>query len=305
MPHIAGLVIALTALVFVGVSATMNALFLSSLGRTGIEAALLCSLSIAADATKLALPVVLLRGIAKRAWSEVAGAGLMLAAVVALSLASGLGFAAMTRAGTAARQTVHADQLAALMRDEHRLEQRLSLSSNARSKSVTEAEIALLKLDRLWAATKFCTEIRAAAQRTYCEGLLRLNAELAAAEDRSGIEQERARLSTRIEALRDQAVASDADPQAGAVAALLGIEPGRARVIVVSSLSVILELGSVLLVALAAGRMAWGDRRAVCDAPPFTAAQVPSHTDRSYWQRSRAMSAVAAPRKEGSGAQRT
>ena len=72
------------ALLFIGVSATMNALFLSSLGRTSLEVGLLAAVSIASDISKAVLPVLMLRSVLLRAWGNVAAAALLLLGVVAL-----------------------------------------------------------------------------------------------------------------------------------------------------------------------------------------------------------------------------
>jgi hypothetical protein len=93
----------LAALMFIAVSAIMNALFLSSLGRTPLEVGLLAAVSLASDISKAVLPVLMVRAVWLRAWGNAAAAALLLMGVVALSLASGTGFALMrTRNANAA-----------------------------------------------------------------------------------------------------------------------------------------------------------------------------------------------------------
>ena len=99
------------ALLFIMVSAAMNAVFLSSLGRTPIEATMLGLVSVASNAAKVALPVVLMRALTLRAWVHAGAAGVMLVAAIGLSLASGTGFAASTRSSIVSQRDAHAAQL--------------------------------------------------------------------------------------------------------------------------------------------------------------------------------------------------
>ena len=48
----------------------MNALFLSSLGRSALEVGLLAAVSIASDISKAVLPVLMLRSVLLRAWGN-------------------------------------------------------------------------------------------------------------------------------------------------------------------------------------------------------------------------------------------
>ena len=128
--------VALAALLFIAVSATMNALFLSSLGRTPIECGLLAAVSLASDIVKAVLPVVIMRAIILRAWVQGGAAALMLAVVVALSLASGTGFAALTRGTVTASRAAQNDLLVARQRDLAEMErgpQRLRRRARRRS----------------------------------------------------------------------------------------------------------------------------------------------------------------------------
>ena len=71
----------LAAMLFIMVSATMNAIFLSSLGRTAIECALFAIISVAADIVKAVLPVLIMRAVMLRAWGQCLAAVMMLSVV--------------------------------------------------------------------------------------------------------------------------------------------------------------------------------------------------------------------------------
>lgn len=121
------------ALLFIVLSATVNALFLSSIGRTPVEIALLAALSIAADVAKAGLPVVTVRAALVRAWGHLIAATLMLALVVMLSLASGIGFAALTRNAATSVREAKAQQVATWRRDLIELDAQLQRLSPGRS----------------------------------------------------------------------------------------------------------------------------------------------------------------------------
>jgi hypothetical protein len=70
--------LALAAALLIAVSATLNAIFLSSFGRTPVETALLVGVSVAADVVKAALPAVLARALMLRAWTHLVAATGML-----------------------------------------------------------------------------------------------------------------------------------------------------------------------------------------------------------------------------------
>ncbi len=280
------LVIGTAALLFIGVSAAMNALFLSSLGRTALEAGLLASVSIAADMTKAALPVVLARAIALRAWGEVGAAALMLACVTALSLVSGTGFAALTREAASDARIAHAEQVTARRGELQRIEARLSAIGTVRGADGLNLELSAVMSDRRWQSTNGCALPASAALRAFCAEILKLKLTLAQALERDRLDDERRTARASLDMLLAGSTGSDADPQASAIAALLGTDRAWPRVVIASSVTVILELGSVLLVLLLAGSALRGARqREPAVSAPFVAAEVPSQPDRSFWLR--------------------
>ena len=140
MSLILKIAIAVAAALFIGVSATMNALFLSSLGQTPAEIGLLISVSIAADVVKAALPVVIGRAIEVRAWAHCTVASVLLAFVTALSLTSGAGFAALTRNGAVATRVAQGDTLTARQAELREIEVSLDRLTQSRAVAVVEAE---------------------------------------------------------------------------------------------------------------------------------------------------------------------
>lgn len=288
MPHVTRYILGLAALVFVGISATMNALFLSSLGRSLVETGLLAGISVAADLTKLVLPIAVLRAYSRKAWTEMGAAALMLLAVTALSLASGIGFTAITRDASIARHAADAEALRAHETQLRSVGARLAAIQTQRAPDVIAADIAAARLDRRWEVSKSCAAPPSAASRQYCVDLARLDASLIEARERDRLEAEQHRLRVLHERLRSERAGGDDDPQASAIAALLGVDRSILRVAVVSCLTIILEFGCVILVLLASGP-SLREHKTTETQPvtPFVAAEIPEQADRKHWLKQR------------------
>lgn len=197
MAHLPTLSIGLAAALFCGVSATMNAMFLSSLGRTGTESLVFVALSIAGDVTKATLPVVIVRCLEVRAWGHVSAAAAMLGVVTLLSVASGVGFAATTRSGVVAKRQDVADRRASLQSRRDELATRRAQLPAGRTVRAADAELAHAAIDRRWAWSKQCSEISSASIRQFCSDVLRLKAERAVAVDRDDLDAQVAALQVR------------------------------------------------------------------------------------------------------------
>lgn len=174
----------IAALLFIGVSATMNALFLSSLGRTPLEIGLLAAVSLASDISKAVLPVLIARAVLLRAWVNVGVASIMLVGVTALSLASGTGFAALMRDTVTATRGAHAEQISAVRQELREIETRLAALVAPRSTDVIDVELAGLRVDRRWQLSRSCAQPNSAATRQFCAEAFRLQAELAESRER-------------------------------------------------------------------------------------------------------------------------
>jgi hypothetical protein len=292
------------ALLFIAVSATMNALFLSSLGRTPVEVGLLAAISIGADVVKAVLPVVIAWAAAKRAWLHMAMASLMLAVVVALSLASGTGFAALTRGASTAAREASADELAVRRRDVTDIETRLAALPQTSPVGVIEAELAANQSNWRWSATKSCTTVNTTAEQKFCAVVFKLRSDLASASERDRLTAERRGTRARIETLQSVGANTDADPQSTALATLFHVDKSTPRLVLTTGLAVMLELGSVILVLLLAGPALLDMRPALsasnaAEKPTPQPVELPPSADRTHWQRQRNKSIVNANQGEG------
>lgn len=290
MASLPTLCIAGAAALFIALSATMNALFLSSLGRTTSEASILAALSVAADVTKAVLPVVVVRAIVLRAWGQVAGASLMLGIVITLSLASGIGFAALTRGAVTAARQADTEARFSAQRQLRDIDARLAQLPHGRTVGVLDVEIARTTLDRFWTSSNSCTVVAGVAVRQFCAEVLRLQSERAAAQDRTALMAERNTLAAQLASLPSGSVESD--PQAMAVADVLGVDTSRLRRGLSVALAVTVELGSVILVLLLNGSalLRWQDPQRPTE--PSTAI-LPHSKDVNQWHRRRSTARFA------------
>ena len=247
MNHAFKCAVVIAAVVFIAVSAMMNALFLSSLGRTGIEIGLLAAISLASDAVKAVLPVLIVRAVMLRAFSHGFAATLMLVVVVALSLASGTGFMALTRDGAIASRESKVTILAARKQELLEVEGQIAGLAAVRPASVIEAELTGLQMDRRWALTNSCQELGTVSGRQFCTSISKVRQDLATAAARDHLVTKRQQLYDGIKEHQSTAASLDSDPQAHAIAALLGVDPKLPRVIVTSFIAVILEVFSLYL----------------------------------------------------------
>lgn len=276
------------ALLFIAISASINALFLSSFGRSPLETGLLTGISIAGDVVKAVLPVVLARSIALRAWGQASLCSVMLAIAISMSLASGLGFAAAMRSDIVGVREGAAAALLAREAELADIEQRLTALPAARTVSEIVADLEAARLDGMWMRSKSCAQIAGASVRPFCERLVRLRGEHDAAAERERHIASRKVLRELIAGMRKSGSASELDPQVAALADLLGVPRQTARVLLTGGIAIVLELGSIILILLAAGS-ALRDWRETGRQPltPQAPVAVPASTDRIHWQRQR------------------
>lgn len=280
--------LALAAVLFIVVSMIMNALFMSSLGRTSLEIGLLASVSVAADIVKVVLPIVIMRALCLRAWVHASFAITMLVVVVVLSLVSGTGFVALTRGGAAAVRDTKSEMLASRKQQLREIETRIATLTAARPSSIVEAELAGLRNDRRWSQSRLCVDVTAPSLRQFCAEISRLRVELATAGEFDKLIIDRERLRGEGETLGQAGVGSDSDPQVNSIAVFLGINPSLPRTLLSVFVAGLLELGSVTLVLLAAGPAVRGWQEPIIDPPsPPVTAEVPTQPDRAYWRRQR------------------
>lgn len=296
MSKLLTLALAAAAILFIALSATMNALFLSSLGRTPHETGLLGLISVASDLAKAVLPVVVVRAILLRAWTQLTAAALMLALVVTLSFASGTGFAALMRGNSIAQRQAQSEGVAAAKRELLEVESRLQQLPHSRPISIVDADLATAMIDRRWTVSKSCAEVFGPAARTYCTGIAILKSERTASIERENLARDRSGIRDKIERF-GATDNSDSDPQSAVVALLLGVDAATLRLALTAFTATVIELGSVLLILLVTGPTLLGWREPGSASkplpPPVT---LPASKDVAHWRRHREAATVTPKR---------
>jgi len=243
LPRLIG---ALAALVLLGVSAAMNYLFLSALGKTPVEAHVLGAASAAADLLKAVLPFLIFW-----AWRagrlSVAGPGLLVWMVFTVfSLLSAIGFAAGNRetirdvrSATSQQYDTVRSALKATQQERKRLPKHRALK-------IIAAAIEAHKQHRRWASTKGCGNATVPDSRAYCRAYFALRAEQAAAEHNAVLAEKIENSRAGAQVLREAGGTREPEPQVGLLARLFGLERDPVRLALILLIAGLVELGSGL-----------------------------------------------------------
>ena len=234
------------ALVMCVVSAAMNYLFLSSLGKTPVEGQVLGAASAAADVLKALLPFVIARTWRSR---RVVAALLGLIAFLffaVFSLASAIGFAAENR-GVLAQAREH------LSSEYNRIQatrERMDVLRNAlpahRSASIVSEEISRHRQAQRWSATRGCTDVTENKSREYCAAYFSLRAEMATAEEADRLAREIENLDAKLAKLQADGAGQVSDPQALLLSRLTGTNENTVQLVLVVAVALLVEIGASL-----------------------------------------------------------
>src|SRR5262249_25451400 len=150
-----------------------------------------------------------------------------------------------TRGETVAQRTADAKARTGWEATVERAEHQLANLTPYRPAPVVRAELdAAVVVGSVWQRSKQCTNVTLDESRAACLEVLRLRQELAAAEAAEHLENKlvagRAKLATVTVA------GADADPQATALASLVGVDPAHVRTGIGLLLAFVLEAGSAL-----------------------------------------------------------
>jgi hypothetical protein len=239
----------LAAGVLLAVSAAMNWRFGFSLGRTEFDGQIYGAASAAADCMKALVPFFFFAAIRNRMWSQAVASALVWVVVMAYSLTSALGHAALNRFDTAGQRAVTVQTYKDHRADLARAQEQLSWIPQHRPAQTVQAEIEALKDERPWGWTNGCTSVTGNKGRSFCQKYHGLAAELASAEQSVALEARIAEVKGKIADQNGATVMSEADPQAAVLAKLAAILAPSIRVEDVQTgltvfIALLLEVGS-------------------------------------------------------------
>ena len=244
------------AAAFCAVSVGANLQYGLSLGRNPIDKATYAVASVAADVFKIAAPLLALNLWSKR-FHILAIAGLVLwLGCVGWSMASAVGFVLSSRGDAIAERAAEAATRHGWEAKVERAENQLATLGKHRPPDVIKAELASATVPlHIWRRSRQCLDLTLEESRLACAPVLGLRKELAAAEAAERLEAQV--VAGRTQLATASVAGSIADPQASALARLIGADEGTIRTGIALLLAGLIEVGSALgftLVSVATAR---------------------------------------------------
>lgn len=253
MKEILSLIGAIAALVMCAVSAAMNYLFLSSLGKTPLEGQVLGAASAAADVLKALLPFFIAWSWQSRRFVATVSGSLAFGFFAGFSLLSAIGFAADNRGVlTQQRHDLTSTYIRMQGIREHADKRRDTLPPHRPAAIVTE-EIERHRQNRRWGSTTACTDATEVLSREYCADYFSLRAELAAAQESERLASEIKALDAELARLRAKGAGQDSDPQVSLLSRIMGQEKEPVHLALIIAVALLVEIGASLGLFLAGG----------------------------------------------------
>jgi hypothetical protein len=311
--HALGILGVIAAGILLAVSAAMNYRFGFSLGKTALDGQIYGAASAAADCFKALIPFFFFAAIRNRMWSQAAAAALVWTVVVAYSMTSALGHAALNRLDTTGQRAVEAATYSDLRADSKRAQDQLTWIPAHRPAETVAAELNVVKAQRYWAVTQECSAINGRNGREYCQQFHKLNAELASAQQSQRLETRIADIGAKLAKTAGGTAMAEADPQASVLAKITGLDISTVQTALTIFVALLIEIGSGfgMYVAFAYWRLHDRKDEAAAPAAATVAATAPSvwvHEAAKPDAESEAADAVAyspLPRRLGANDNRT
>ena len=130
--------------------------------------------------------------------------------------------------------------------DKGALKDKLASLGHVRAAGAIQADIAAKRLDKLYDRSKQCTDATATESRDLCQGIEKLNAELATAQEAKALQDKLDDVSLRLSKMNAADALKSVDPQAEALAKITGFSPDAVRTGLAILIATLIELGSGL-----------------------------------------------------------
>jgi hypothetical protein len=242
--HALGVLGVIAAGILLVVSAAMNYRFGFSLGKTALDGQIYGAASAAADCFKALIPFFFFAAVRNRMWSQAAAAAVVWMVVIAYSMTSALGHAALNRLDTTGQRAIEAAVYKDLRADSKRAQEQLAWIPAHRPADTVAAELNVLKAQRHWVVTKECTQPNGKQTRDYCQQFHKLNAELASGLQAQKLEARIAEINGKLAHAHGGTVMAEADPQASVLAKLLGLDISTVQTALTVFVALLIEIGS-------------------------------------------------------------
>ena len=242
--HTLGVLGVIAAGILLVVSAAMNYRFGFSLGKTALDGQIYGMASAAADCFKALIPFFFFAALRNRMWSQALAAALVWTVVVAYSMTSALGHAALNRLDTTGQRAVEAAAYKDLRADSKRAQEQLAWIPAHRPGETVAAEVNVLKAQRYWVVTKECTLVAGKGARDFCQQFHKLNAELASAHQSEKLEARIAGIGGKLAQATGGTAMAEADPQASVLAKISGLDVSTVQTALTIFVALLIEVGS-------------------------------------------------------------
>jgi hypothetical protein len=217
--------------------------------------------------------------------------------VVAYSMTSALGHAALNRLDSTGQRASEAAAYKDLRADSKRAQEQLAWIPAHRPGETVAAEVNVLKAQRQWTLTKECTQITGKAGRDFCQQFHKLNAEHASALQSEKLETRIAGNNSKLAKAGGGTVMAEADPQASVLAKITGLDISTVQTALTIFVALLIEIGSGFGMYVAFAYWRLHDRKAEPVVAPASAHAVAGHP--AVW----ADEVAAAPSEEEPAAQ--
>lgn len=244
------------AIAMIAASATMNFLFMYSLGRSEIEGYILGVVSVAVDVMKALLAVFVVVAARRQARTFMLVGGVVFILFSIASFLSAIGFSAQNRASVAEAAAAKTNDVSDADLELKRLLAKILALPASRPVNVIEAEIRGAQLNARWTTSRQCSSASSSEQRSYCQSVVRLDAELAAAREAENLEVQTSELRVRLIALRGKVHEVRGDSQTGMIARVFGLDANVLRLALAAFVALVVEVASGLGLYLATGHTA-------------------------------------------------
>jgi hypothetical protein len=269
--HALGILGVIAAGILLVVSAAMNYRFGFSLGKTALDGQIYGLASAAADCFKALVPFFFFAALRNKMWSQALAAALVWVVVVAYSMTSALGHAALNRLDTTGQRAQASANYQDLRADSKRAQEQLAWIPAHRPADTVAAELNVVKSQRYWAVTRECAEATGKGAREFCQQFHKLNAELASAHESQKLESRIADIGAKLASTGGTAAMAEADPQASVLARLGGVDVTTVQTALTVFVALLIEIGSAFGMYVAFAYWRIDDRVAPRQAAPATA----------------------------------
>jgi len=280
----------------------MNYRFGFSLGKTALDGQIYGLASAAADCFKALVPFFFFAALRNKMWSQALAAALVWTVVVAYSMTSALGHAALNRLDTTGQRAVESANYKELRADSKRAQEQLAWIPAHRPAETVAAEVNVLKAQRYWASTSECTAVAGKNAREFCQQFHKLNAELASGQQSQKLESRIAEIGSKLASTTGSSAMAEADPQASVLAKLAGVDVATVQTALTVFVALLIEIGSGFGMYVAFAYWRLDDTVAVRQAAPATVAAAAASGEQREAPRHEVSALVAAEAEEADAA---